>query len=86
MAEKEGSTAENITQPIMHGNEIPKEERQRNSQRNILDLAFILHPSHQIATSDQTQKQSPSSSDDQISFSRQACKVLGISQDTMNQM
>ncbi|KAE8336779.1 hypothetical protein BDV24DRAFT_167949 [Aspergillus arachidicola] len=86
MAEKEGSTAENMTQTIMRGDEIPKEEGQRNSQRNILDLAFILHPSHQIATSDPTQKQSPSSSDDPISFSRQACKVLGISQDTMNQI
>lgn len=86
VVEEDGSAAENVTQTIMPGDEIGEEERQLNSQHNILDLAFVLHPSHQVAISSQTQKQSPSSSDGQVGLSRQACKVLGISQDTMNQM
>ncbi|KAL5363809.1 hypothetical protein BJX96DRAFT_187274 [Aspergillus floccosus] len=83
---EDGSATEDVTQTIMPGNEMRKGELQRNSQRNILDLAFVLHPSHQVATFKQAQKQSPSPSDGPVGLARQACSALGISQDTMNQM
>ncbi|GAB1192807.1 hypothetical protein APSETT444_002004 [Aspergillus pseudonomiae] len=57
----------------------------RTSQLNTLDLAFILHPSHE-ATSP-SQKQSPSSQDGQkTDLCRQACTELGVSQAFMNEM
>ncbi|KAF9888932.1 hypothetical protein FE257_008101 [Aspergillus nanangensis] len=75
-------TLNNVVEEEATRTNLPEGER----QRNILDLAFVLHPSHQVATSDHTQKQSPSSSDGQGGLSRQACRVLGISQDAMNKM
>lgn len=67
--------------------ETREDSQQRASHSNTLDLAFILHPSHEVTTSDQAQKLSPSSQDSgQAGLCRQACTELGISQVTMNQI
>ncbi|RAQ58999.1 hypothetical protein COH20_007110 [Aspergillus flavus] len=59
--------------------------QQRTSQLNTLDLAFILHPSHEVTTP--SQKQSPSSPDgQQTDLCRQACTELGVSQASMNKI
>ncbi|KAJ5464802.1 fungal-specific transcription factor domain-containing protein [Penicillium daleae] len=67
--------------------ETPSGEEQQASQLNTLDLAFILHPSHEVTTPDETQKESPNSQDGgHTGLYRQACKLLGVSQAAVNQI
>ncbi|KAJ5464357.1 fungal-specific transcription factor domain-containing protein [Penicillium daleae] len=69
------------------GMEMRGSSQQRTSQLNTLDLAFILHPSHEVTTPDQAQRQSPSFQDGQhTGLCRQACTELGVSQAAMNEM
>ncbi|CAI7611339.1 unnamed protein product [Penicillium pancosmium] len=67
--------------------ETPPGEEQQASQLKTLDFAFILHPSHEVTTPDETQKESPKSQDgSHTGLYRQACRVLGVSQAAMNQI
>ncbi|OQD68780.1 hypothetical protein PENDEC_c031G02206 [Penicillium decumbens] len=67
--------------------ETRKGERQRASQSNTLDLAFILHPSHEATTPGHTFKQSPHSQDrGHVGLCGQACKELHVSQAAMNKI
>ncbi|GKZ25826.1 hypothetical protein AbraCBS73388_001637 [Aspergillus brasiliensis] len=53
---------------------------QRNAKLNTYDLAFILHPSHDVAAPDQAEKQSPSPHGGPIGLFSQACTELGVSE------
>ncbi|OJJ66453.1 hypothetical protein ASPBRDRAFT_49083 [Aspergillus brasiliensis CBS 101740] len=83
----DGLEKEDSAPPIrtMAGNE-KRGGGQRNAKLNTYDLAFILHPSHDVAAPDQAEKQSPGPHGGPIGLFSQACTELGVSQAAITQI
>ncbi|KKA17789.1 hypothetical protein T310_8272, partial [Rasamsonia emersonii CBS 393.64] len=62
--------------------------RRRDSQLNIHDLSFILHPSHEASTPEKEQNAPPSRGviDQEPVLIARACSALGVTQEILKQM